>query len=257
MTISPYCDTSPIPLPLYAMSEDVKQMLSDLQDRFPPDQIEWRIGRSGKKQDGKMWATALVYINNRAIMNRLDHVAGAQNWRNEFKEWKVGEGEKADYGVLCGLSLRIDGEWITKWDGAENTNIEAVKGGLSDSMKRAGVQWGIGRYLYNLDETFVECTTERTKGWNRAYDSKEKQEFYWKTPNMPAWADPEVNKGAVDNFIVRLNKCEKLMDYMPISKEISALRDTLNDHDYRRLMDVMRVVNQKLGGASTIVPTRP
>lgn len=35
-------------------------------------------------------------------------------------------------------------------------DIEAVKGGLSDSMKRAAVQWGIGRVLYDLNTVWVE-----------------------------------------------------------------------------------------------------
>jgi hypothetical protein len=30
-----------------------------------------------------------------------------------------------------------------------------VKGGVSSGMKRAAVQWGIGRYLYWLDEAFA------------------------------------------------------------------------------------------------------
>src|SRR5690606_35268028 len=46
-------------------------------------------------------------------------------------------------------------EWITKWDGAENTDVQAVKGGLSSSMRRAAVQWGIGRYLYRLPSPWV------------------------------------------------------------------------------------------------------
>src|SRR5690606_39028946 len=46
-------------------------------------------------------------------------------------------------------------EWVTKFDGAENTAVEAVKGGLSDSMKRAAAQWGIGRYLYTLESVWV------------------------------------------------------------------------------------------------------
>lgn len=101
---------------------------------FSPEDIKHRKGPNGKQ---------LPYVTNRAIQDRLDEVMGPANWKNEFREW--GQGSP---GVLCGLSLRIDNEWITKWDGAEQTDIEAVKGGLSDAMKRAAVQWGIGRYLY-------------------------------------------------------------------------------------------------------------
>ena len=51
--------------------------------------------------------------------------------------------------MICNLSCRIEGEWVTKADGADDTNIEAAKGGISDSLKRAAVLLGIGRYLYH------------------------------------------------------------------------------------------------------------
>ena len=78
----------------------------------------------------------LPYITNRAIMDRLDMVVGPENWKNAFQP-------SPESGILCGISIRINSEWITKWDGAAQTNYEAVKGGLSGAMKRAAVQWGI------------------------------------------------------------------------------------------------------------------
>jgi len=39
--------------------------------------------------------------------------------------------------------------WVTKSDGADDSSIESAKGGISDSLKRAAVQYGIGRYLYH------------------------------------------------------------------------------------------------------------
>lgn len=119
--------------------------LKRLRDFFSPDDIEWKPITISKKTDKGL---AAAYITVRAIMDRLDEVCGPENWRNEFKPGPDG-------GVLCGLSIRVDGEWITKWDGAENTDIEAVKGGLSSAMRRAAVQWGIGRYLYDLPQQWV------------------------------------------------------------------------------------------------------
>ncbi len=52
--------------------------------------------------------------------------------------------------MICYLSIRCDGEWVTKSDGAGDTNIEAEKGGISDALKRAAQKFGIGRYLYYL-----------------------------------------------------------------------------------------------------------
>ena len=154
--------------------------MKELQAPFKLDELEFRIQQSGFNGE-KPWAMVLVYVQNRAIMQRLDDVFGALGWRNEYKEWHGNS-------QLCGISVKKDGEWITKWDGADSTQIEATKGGLSDSMKRAAVQWGIGRYLYDLEALFADCSTEKQKGWNYAKDSKSGKAFYWKAPNLPAWA---------------------------------------------------------------------
>ncbi len=120
---------------------------SDLSAPIAPEGIEFRAGATTAD---KTKALALAYLTSRAVMNRLDEVVGPANWRDQYAPGPDG-------GVICGLSLRIDGEWITKWDGAENTNFEAVKGGLSDALKRAAVKWGIGRYLYATPDLWVPC----------------------------------------------------------------------------------------------------
>jgi hypothetical protein len=84
---------------------------------------------------------------------------------------------------------------ITKWDGAEQTQIEAVKGGLSGSMKRAAVQWGIGRYLYDLETNFVNLTEIKPpnmKGYGVHYDKESKKRLYYKHPELPEFARPSV-----------------------------------------------------------------
>lgn len=152
--------------------------LSMLREPFPSADIEWRIGRAGTNDKG-VWATCLAYVTNRAIMERLDDVCGPGNWRNEYKEAPSG-------GVLCGLSIRVGDEWVTKWDGADNTEIDAVKGGLSGSMKRAGVQWGIGRYLYHLDEGWAIVSS----GGANYGKTKDNKPFRWDPPGLPGWALP-------------------------------------------------------------------
>lgn len=163
--------------------------LAALKHPFSANQIEWRIGQAGKKGDGSPWAKVLAYITNRAVMDRLDEVCGPENWKNEYKEWRVGD----KHGVLCGISIRINGEWVTKWDGAENTDIESIKGGISDSMKRAAVQWGIGRYLYDLDEGWARISDNGKHYAHCRVKFKGKDEFVdfrWDEPQLPAWALP-------------------------------------------------------------------
>lgn len=153
-----------------------------LAEPFPAADIEWRVQSAGKK-DGTAWARVLAYITNRAIMDRLDAVVGPGLWRNEFRY----EGK----AVLCGLSILTDaGEWITKWDGAENTDIEAIKGGLSSAMKRAAVQWGIGRYLYNLEEGRASVTPNGVYYQGAKSGDKGYPAFKWNPPALPAWALP-------------------------------------------------------------------
>ena len=80
--------------------------------------------------------------------DRLDEVVGPENWYNDYKPWH-GNGKKD--AQICGISIYFEGKgFITKWDGAEDSDIEPIKGGLSDSMKRSAVQWGIGRVLYKM-----------------------------------------------------------------------------------------------------------
>jgi hypothetical protein len=159
-----------------------------LKAPFPPENIEWRVQRSGLT-NGNPWAFVLAYIDNRAILNRLDSVCGVANWKNEFKTGPDG-------GILCGISIRCDGEWVTKWDGAENTDIEAIKGGLSNSMKRAANQFGIGRYLYDLEGTFANIHPKGEKQ-GVAIDKKnnnKKVYFKWDPPLLPMWAIPSEGK---------------------------------------------------------------
>jgi len=186
--------------------------LKELQKPFNYSDIKWRVGKVNKKEQ-----TALVfaYVSNRAIQTRFDAVFGINGWKNEFKEWHndkmpldlvaLAEHSKAttyntkeevavsyykDYmsqSQLCGISVWDDEkkEWITKWDGADDTNFEKTKGGLSDSQKRAAYQWGVGRYLYDLPSQSVAVETSYGK-------STIKKGCY---PQLPAWA---YDQGFVD-----------------------------------------------------------
>ena len=167
---------------------EAKRIEAALQAPFPASDIEWRAQRVGMA-NGKPWAFVLAYVTNRAIQSRLDEVFGVAGWQNLIREWR-------DKSTVCGIMVKIGGEWITKWDGADETDIEATKGGISDAMKRAAVQFGIGRYLYKLEANFAECTTERQRGaeWHQA-KTADGTIFYWKAPELPAWALPKQNGG--------------------------------------------------------------
>lgn len=156
--------------------------LEQLKRPFEAHEIEWRVQQSGMKGD-KAWAMCLVYVTNRAVMDRLDEVFGLAGWKNEFAPTPTMG------GTMCGISFKDNGEWITKWDGAEDTQVEATKGGLSASMKRAVVHLGIGRYLYDLDVGWANVVEKGTPGAKSA-KTKEGALFYWLPPVLPDWALP-------------------------------------------------------------------
>lgn len=164
--------------------------LSKLTEPFPETDIEWRIGQSGTKTGG-VWANALAYIQARAIMDRLDSVCGPENWKVDYHQVPAAEGVTP--GVMCRIYIKIAGEWIYKEDGAEQTDFESFKGGISSALKRAGVVWGIGRYLYNLESAFVDTYEKSAPGLKYA-KTKDGQVFYWRAPRLPDWALPKKDK---------------------------------------------------------------
>lgn len=167
--------------------------LSKLKTQFKEEEIEWRIDQCGSK-DGRIWGRCLAYISARAIMDRLDEVCGPENWKPNYQF----VGEK---GVMCHLAIKIAGEWVTKEDGAEQTEFEAFKGGISSALKRAGNVWGMGRYLYGLEAGFIEIVDRSTSG-ARYGKTKEGQAFYWLPPKLPGWAlPPEKSNGILPEFV--------------------------------------------------------
>lgn len=113
-------------------SQVADAILKQLKDPFKPELVKFRPG-GGK---------SLAYIDARDVMKRLDDVMGPENWQDEYID--------IEGGKICKLWLRIDGEWLYKSNGANDTKVEAVKGGISNALKRAAVNWGVGRYLYYM-----------------------------------------------------------------------------------------------------------
>ena len=113
-----------------------------LTEPIQPDEIEWRV-QSAK--DGKM--TVVPYITNRCVMARFDAAFGAHNWTSEFRE--------IQNGFICRLTVHYNDRVIYREDGASKTGIEPEKGGISDAMKRAAVQFGLGRGLYDYPRVVI------------------------------------------------------------------------------------------------------
>lgn len=120
------------------------------------EEIEWRIAsaRNGKTH-------ILPYITNRCVMDRFDEAFGWDGWMNEVQE--------TSRGFICTIKVLIDMDgqpfWISKSDGASETKVEAFKGGISDSMKRCAVQYGLGRELYEYPKVYIEGEHKYIPNW--------------------------------------------------------------------------------------------
>ncbi len=215
-------------------SEDIKTLFAE----FPRDAISWRAQSLTKDGDKAM---ALAYIDARDVMDRLDSVCGAADWQDRY--------EFHGARTICYLSIRVDGEWITKADGAGDSDVEAEKGAISDALKRAAVKWGIGRYLYDMPTPWVPCDSyTNSKGklvWKRWTESP------WNSvkgsaPKPTSAAQMKRGLGEIENdlfdckSILAVDECAKAwgqkmkfegwsQDYLDIARpKFQARRDQIN-----------------------------
>lgn len=96
------------------------------------EEIEVRVQ---SVKNGK--ANMLLYIDSRAVTKLLDETVGPMNWQTEFYEVN---------GQTIGKLGIWDSEkqqWIFKSDTGTESNIEAVKGLISDVYKRMLSRWGV------------------------------------------------------------------------------------------------------------------
>lgn len=177
--------------------KDSKLLMRELSKPFHPSAIEWRV-QSAMAKNGGHRLLVLPYIDARAIMNRLDEVCGGF-WQSNYDQIEVNK----TVAFQCRLSIKINDEWITRSDAAEVSDIESVKGGHSNAMKRAGTQWGIGRYLYDLKPFWVELKQrgEHYVGGNFKVNNQQVYlKGYFDTPSLPDWALPASSNTSQSNL---------------------------------------------------------
>ncbi|MCU4862803.1 Rad52/Rad22 family DNA repair protein [Bacillus cereus] len=150
-------------------------IMESLQAEFPFEQLGWKVTNTFESQ-GRFFAYVAPFVDARAIQDRFDEVFGIDNWQVSYEKW----GEKA---TKCTISVFLNERWISKEDGSEESDYSSVKGGFSNSLKRAAVLWGVGRYLYNIKPTKVELST-RSNGPNSIYVSYQKKGYYFIPPTM-------------------------------------------------------------------------
>jgi hypothetical protein len=156
--------------PTTTLSEEELEALSErLSAPFEAKEVKFKPAVvSGNR------ALALPYIDARVIQDRLDDVVGVSGWKDEYECLPDGS-------VVCRLHVRLGGEWITKTDvggpSEQPDEGDRRKAAFSDSLKRAAVKFGIGRYLYRLPQQWCD------------YDPQKRQ--FVRKPSLPASVLPE------------------------------------------------------------------
>jgi len=126
--------------------------LEALKRPLSAEEIEWKIQTVNKEGTS---ALVVPYPTARTVMERLDEAFGT-TWSVDY--------EHHDKGVMCTISIRgKEAGYTSREDGAEYTDIEPFKGGISSALKRAGVAWGIGRELYKMDQVWVNLGNTGSK----------------------------------------------------------------------------------------------
>lgn len=122
--------------------------------------VECRVATCGAKG-----VSLLLYKTARCDMQILDETYGPMNWQRKHSR------DNAN----CTIAVWDDDkkQWVEKEDTGTESNTEAEKGLASDSFKRAGFNWGIGRELYTAPFIFISADNAgvtdsgRTDKWGK------------------------------------------------------------------------------------------
>jgi hypothetical protein len=120
------------------------------------DEIECRIAQT--KPNG---VQLLLYKTARTDAALLDETYPDQ-WQCDFKA--------LDGKMYGGIGIKINNEWLWRWDCGAESNMDAEKGEASDAFKRAGFKWGLGTELYSSPFIWVkadDCKIENGKCYDR------------------------------------------------------------------------------------------
>lgn len=139
----------------------LKQLIDNLKKEIPS---QWRVQSYSKT---KPLATVMTYIDARQCMELLDEYA-VYGWGRTH--------EVINGNVYCSVTVNMpDGSIQTRSDCGTESSTEKEKGQSSDSFKRACVNFGIGRFLYDLPVLYVDTDVVKAQGNYPKFLDKNKQ----------------------------------------------------------------------------------
>lgn len=124
------------------MTPDAEGVLNALSATFAPNTVHL-MGGYPRKRDDKPYMRPMFYIDRQHVIDRLNEVLTPLDWTDEYHE--------AGTATVCKLSIRIGDNWYSKSDSSGDTEIGGEKGAATGAFKRAASKWGVGLYLYKID----------------------------------------------------------------------------------------------------------
>ena len=114
------------------------------------NEIDCRVSQINEKG-----LALLLYKDARVDMDILDETVGAKNWQRKHT--------RDNANCIIEIWDEDKKEWISKEDTGTESFTEKEKGLASDSFKRAGFNWGIGRELYTAPFIYIPVIDEKNE----------------------------------------------------------------------------------------------
>ena len=202
------------------------------------DEIECRIATVNEKG-----LQLLLYKTARIDAALLDEVY-PDAWQNDFK---VIDGKM--YG---GIGIKVNSEWLWRWDCGTESNTEAEKGEASDAFKRAGFKWGIGTELYSSPFVWVKpdaCklieTDRKDRYGKKVYECRDR----FKVTGIDYDENERISFLAIDNVS---QHCAAYISDPKYNGEPKQSKEDLADLSDVR-MEILALCNGDVGGLQKVI----
>jgi hypothetical protein len=153
--------------------DEAQRLLAQLAEPFDASVVEWVVTATAAGKNGQRGLLA-AYADPRAYLDRLNQLFTPCGWTQDYSFQVVGNVERkgrdgkvllcAKVMVCCRVTIFGIGTHAgtgEHWADDEN----AVTGGDAQAFKRACVCFGLGRYLYDVPQVWVDLDKFKRPRW--------------------------------------------------------------------------------------------
>jgi len=164
--------------------QEIEHLVDQLREPFDPRVVQWVVTATAGGKDGHRRGLLAAYADPRAYMDRLNDLLTPSGWTQEYsteiipscpRKVRDKQVTSAKLLVICRLTIFGLGAHSGTGEGwADDEN--ALTSADAQAFKRAGVPFGLGRYFYDLPQTWVDLDERDRPRW---------------LPDLPDWALPQ------------------------------------------------------------------